>query len=180
MVYRLKITGYILQNNGGDFLANSTSISQFKKRVMNAVTHDDALFYAFDAKECENGGDLENTRIFTYNKIPETVIQVNTYMTIMVHTKARDRKCTYITPSLEIWIYCHNDHMKMDRRITKDNRCDYISMLLDEMFNGSTEYGGIGELKLTLNTEGVYSKEFMFRHLIFETSDINNSMCGSW
>ena len=44
---------------------------------------------------------------FTYNKIPETVIQVNTYMTIMVHTKARDRKCTYITPSLEIWIYCH-------------------------------------------------------------------------
>lgn len=161
-------------------MANSTSISEFKERVMDAITHDDTIFYAFDAKKCENGGDLENTHIFNYNKIPETITEVSTFMTIMVHTKSRDKNGSYITPSLEFWIYCHDDHMKMDRKITKDNRCDYLSMLLDKMFNGSTEYGGIGELKLVLNTEGTYNQGFLYRHLIFETIDTNNSMCGSW
>jgi len=147
---------------------------------MDAITHDDTIFYAFGAEECENGGDLKDTHIFNYNKIPETIIKVGTFMTIMVHTKSRDKNGSYITPSLEFWIYCHDKHMKMDRKITKDNRCDYLSMLLDKMFNGSTEYGGIGELKLVLNTEGTYNQEFLYRHLIFETIDTNNSMCGSW
>lgn len=146
---------------------------------MDAITHDDTLFYAFDSK-LEDGGDLENTHIFNYNKIPDTITEVSTYMTIMVHTKARDRNRTFVTPSLEIWIYCHDKHMEMDSQITKDNRCDYISMLIDNMFNGSTEYGGIGQLKLISNTEGTYNKEFLYRHLIFETIDFNDSMCESW
>lgn len=158
-------------------MANGLSISNIKDKVMDAITHDDTLFYAFDAKECENGGDLENTHIFTYNKIPETITEVNTYMTIMVHTRARDRNKTFVTPTLEFWIYCHHAHMKMDRLISKDNRCDYISMLLDDMFNGSTQYGGIGELKLSLNEEGVY-RDFLYRRMIFETIDINNSYCN--
>jgi len=159
-------------------MANSTIISDFKKNVMNAITHDDTIFYAFDAKECENVGDLIGTHILTYNKVPDTVTEVATYMTIMIHIKARDRNGTFITPTLEFYIYSHYKHMKMDRKITKDNRCDYLSMLLDEMFNGSTEYGGAGQLKLILNTEGTYNKEFLYRHLIFETIDINNSLCN--
>ena len=161
-------------------MANSTSISDFKKNVMDAITHDDTMFYAVGVDDCENGGDLIDTHIFTYNKVPETVKITSLYMTIMVHTKSRDRNGTFITPTLEFWIYCHVGHMKMDRKITKDNRCDYLSILLDDMFNGSTKYGGIGKLNLTLNTEGTYNKYFLYRHLIFDTIDINNSMCGSW
>lgn len=161
-------------------MANGMIISDFKDRVMDAVTHDDTIFYAFDAKECENGGDLENTHIFNYNKIPETITEVSTYMTIMVHTQSRGKEKTFVTPTLEIWIYCHQDHMKMDRKITRDNRCDYIAMLLEQMFNGSTEYGGIGELKTALNKEGTYNQNFLYRHMIFETIDINRSMCESW
>ena len=59
-------------------MANSTSISKFKERVMDAITHDDTIFYAFDAKDCENGGDLiDKDYILTYNKIPETVTTVS-------------------------------------------------------------------------------------------------------
>lgn len=159
-------------------MANSTSISEFKEKVVKAIAHDDTLFYAFDAKDCENGGDLINTHIFKYNKIPETITETNTYMTVMVHTKSRDKNGTFVTPTLEIWIYSHVDHMKMDYRITKDNRNDYISMLIDEKFNGSTEYGGIGKLQLMSNTEGVYNNKFLYRRLIFETVDVNNSFCG--
>lgn len=161
-------------------MANSTAISEFKKKVIYAITHDDTIFYTFGADECENGGDLENTHIFGFNKVPETIEISGMYITIMAHTKLRDRSGTYVTPTLEIWIYCRHDHMKMDRKITKDNRCDYMSMLLDEMFNGSSEYGGIGELTLVSNTEGVYNKDFLFRRMIFETTDINNSMCERW
>ncbi len=161
-------------------MANGTSISEFKERVMDAITQDDTIFYAFDAKDCENGGDLENTHIFNYNKIPETITETNTYMTIMVHTKSRDRNGTFVTPTLEIWIYSHFKHMKMDYKITKDNRNDYMSMLIDDKFNGSTEYGGIGKLRLVSNTEGTYNDQFLYRRLIFETVDMNDSMCDGW
>lgn len=161
-------------------MANSIIISEFKKNVIDAITHNEDIFYAFGADGCENGGDLEGTHIFTYNKVPETITESALYMTVMVHTKRYDRGGMYITPSLEIWIYCRHDHMKMDRRITKDNRCDYMSMLLDNMFNGSSSYGGIGELTLVLNTEGAYNKEFLFRRMLFETTDINKSMCERW
>ncbi len=161
-------------------MANSTSISEFKEKIVDAIAKDDTLFYAFDAKECENGGDLINTHIFKYNKIPETITETNTYMTIMVHTKSRDRNGTFVTPTLEIWIYSHFNHMKMDYKITKDNRNDYISMLIDDKFNGSTEYGGIGKLRLVNNTEGTYNDKFLYRRLIFETVDINDSFCDGW
>lgn len=161
-------------------MANSTSISEFKERVVNAIMQDSTLFYSFDAKDCENGGDLMNTHIFKYNKNPNTITETITFMTVMVHTKARDRQGTFITPTLEIWIYSHNDHMKMDSKVTKDNRNDYISMLLDEMFNGSTKYGGIGKLQLTSNVEGTYNEKFLYRRLLFETTDLNDSVCESW
>lgn len=161
-------------------MANGTSISEIKRRVMDAVTHDDAIFYAFDAKECENGGDLKDTHIFNYNKIPETITEATNYMTFTVKTKAKDRNKTFVIPTLEIFVYVHYKNMKMDRKITKDNRCDYISGLLENMFNGSTQYGGIGELKCIFNDEGAYNPQFMYRHLIFETQDLNSSMCGGW
>jgi len=161
-------------------MANGTSISEIKKHVMDAVTHDDTIFYSFDAKECENGGDLKDTHIFNYNKIPDTVTEVTNYMTFMVKTKPKDRNKTFITPTLEIFVYVHYKNMKMDRKITKDNRCDYISGLLENMFNGSTQYGGIGELKCIFNDEGAYNSQFMYRHLIFETQDLNSSMCERW
>lgn len=161
-------------------MANSTSISEIKENVVQAIAQDNTLFYAFDAKDCENGGDLLNTHIFKYNKNPETITETVTFITVMVHTKSRDRNGTFITPTLEIWIYSHNDHMKMDYKITKDNRNDYISMLLDEKFNGSTEYGGIGKLQLISNTEGTFSSKFLYRRLIFETVDLNDSLCERW
>lgn len=52
--------------------------------------------------------------------------------------------------------------------------------LLDEKFNGSTDYGGIGKLQLVSNTDGTYNKDFLYRRLIFETIDVNDSLCGSW
>lgn len=158
-------------------MANSTSISEFKEKVVKAICNDETIFYAIDAKDCENGGDLINTHIFKYNKNPNTITEEITFMTIMVHTKAKDWNGTFVIPTLEIWVYSHQGHMKMNSKITKDNRNDYISMLLDNKFNGSTKYGGIGALKLTSNTEGTFNQNFLYRRLLFETVDLSDSLC---
>lgn len=161
-------------------MANSTVISEFKERVVKAIVDDKDLLYAIDAKKCKSGVDLINTHIFKYNKHPETVTETITFLTIMVHTKpvsTRKRDYTFIIPTLEIWIYSHDEHMKMDPKITKDNRNDYISMLLDNKFNGSDMYGGIGKLSLTYNQEGTFNKDFLYRRMLFETMDVNDSFC---
>lgn len=158
-------------------MANGTSISEFKYKIVDAIARDDTIFYAFDAKDCENGGDLINTHIFKYNKNPKTIQESITFVTVMVHTKSKDRNGVFVIPTLEIWIYSHNDHMDMNPMITKDNRNDYLSKLIDKKFNGSYEYGGIGKLCLTTNTEGTYNDDFLYRRLVFETIDVNDSFC---
>ena len=162
-------------------MANSDIVSSMKEKVISAITHDDTLFAAIDAPECENGGDLINTHIFRYNKNPNTITNAITFLTIMVHVNQREFTKKFVNPTLEIWIYSHNDHMDI-RNIPKikDNRNDYISKLLDDMFNGSDSYGGIGKLALTSNTEGTYNEKFLYRRMFFETIDVNDSMCNRW
>ena len=159
-------------------MANSSIVSELKKKVITAIVTDDALVYSFGATDIEDGSDLINTHIFRYNKNPNTIKETITFMTVMVHTKSRDKHGTFITPTLEIWVYSHNDHMKMNPKVTTDCRNDYISRLLDDKFNGSTEYGGIGKLSLVSNTEGTYNDKFLYRRLIFETVDVSDSFCG--
>lgn len=60
------------------------------------------------------------------------------------------------------------------------NRNDYIGVLIDEKFNDTSEYGNIGKLELVSNSEGVATKEFLYRQLVFETVDFDMSMCERW
>lgn len=166
-------------------MANSIVISDLKERVVDAIAHDDTIFRAFDAKDCENGGDLLGKYIFKYNRNPETITDVVTFMTVMVHIEARTtgywqkgQNTTFITPVLDIWIYSHYEHMDMDYPI-KDNRNDYLSMLIDEKLNGSTDFGGIGKLSLVQNTEGSIAQKFLYRNMVFKTIDVNDSFCDT-
>lgn len=162
-------------------MANSSIVTSLKERVIKEIAKDDAIFYAIDPdiSKVENGGDLEGNHIFTYNRNPETIVGTITFLTIMVDTFSRDRNKTFVTPTLTIWIYSHNDHMDITNiKDIKDNRNDYISKLLDLKFNGTSE--GIGTLRLVSNVEGVAGKKFLYRRLVFETIDISNSLCESW
>ena len=161
-------------------MANSSIVSELKKKVITAIVTDDALVYSFGATDIEDGSDLINTHIFRYNKNPNTITNAITFLTIMVHVNQREFTKKFVNPTLEIWIYSHNDHMDI-RNIPKikDNRNDYISKLLDDMFNGSESYGGIGKLALTSNTEGTYNEKFLYRRMFFETMDVNDSMWDS-
>jgi hypothetical protein len=174
-------------------LANSTIVSDLKKAVIKEIVNDDMFFHAInspDISDVEFADELIGKNIFTYHQNPETITKVGTFMTLQVHIpKTFGRSKVLIAPTLEIWIISHQDHMKVKNvpKVT-DNRNDYISMLLDKKFNGSSVLGGssnsknnlhlCGRLKLISNTEGAFSPEYLFRRRVFETVDINDSVCG--
>lgn len=161
-------------------MANSNTVSTLKEEIIRDITFDDAMFVAIDpSKDCENGGDLINTHIFRYNKNPNTITSAITFLTITVDTYCRDRNKKFVTPTLTIWIFSHNDHMEINNiEGIQDNRNDYISKLLDLKLNGSSKYSGISSLLLTSNTEGAYNEKFLYRRMVFETIDLSDSMCG--
>lgn len=161
-------------------MANSSAVSEIKERVITAMTKDDAIVNAFGADDIENGGDLIDTHIFRYNKNPETIDRVLTFVTVMVNITVNDYNKTRVIPTLEIWIYTHNDHMDMGLKDIRDNRNDYMSRLLDDKFNNTYEYGGVGKLTLKYNDEGAYNSKFLYRRMVFETTDLNDSLCESW
>jgi hypothetical protein len=162
-------------------MANSSLISSLKDKVIKTIINNDAIVTAIGATDCNAPSDLVNTHIFRYNKNPKTITTTMTFITVMVHTNKRDSNGTYITPTLEIWIYSHNDHMDLEENeipgIT-DDRNDYISKLLDLQFNGQTIPGVYNQLILNSNTEGTYNDNFLYRRMIFTTIDVNNSFCG--
>lgn len=173
-------------------MANSTIIPNLKRAVMKELANDEGIFYAIDSPDItslENADELIYKHIFPYHKNPETITQTITFLTIQVHIpKVYDKNKTWVVPRLEIWIISHDKHMKVDN-IPKisDNRNDYISNLLDKKFNGRDTLGGskndknnlhlYGKLDLISNVEGAFTKDFLYRQMIFEMKDLNNSLC---
>lgn len=129
-----------------------------------------------------HGKELKNTHIFTYDKNPNTITETITFLTVQVNTVKRDKHGTFVTPKLIINIFSHNNHMDVEFATKKQeyNRNDYLGVLIDEKFNDTTEYGNIGKLELVSNSEGVATKEFLYRQLVFETVDFDMSMCERW
>lgn len=174
-------------------MANSEIVASLKSSVIKEIIKDDVFYYAIDSPKISSVDDrdkLTEYNVFSYNKKPGTTDDVTTFLTVQVHIpKTYDRNNTWVLPKLEIWIYSHVDHMKVQNipKITA-NRNDYISILLDKKFNGKDDFGGnqndqynlhiFGKMDLVHNIEGAYSPDFMYRQLIFELKDLNKSMCG--
>ena len=57
-----------------------------------------------------------------------------------------------------------------------ENRNDYLSELIDRKLNGKSNYG-ITDLSLISNIEGCYQQDYLFRKMIFEGIDLNNTLC---
>ncbi|EXG87841.1 hypothetical protein K413DRAFT_4742 [Clostridium sp. ASBs410] len=174
-------------------MANSDIISLIKRKVKSEIMNDPIIVKAFGSPDYDSaddgwsGEDIGDNYLFTWNQNPETIQTEITFVTLQVHTDAYRGK--WIKPTLEIWIYSHNRHMKLNPKDfpgIDENRNDHLSKLLDLKFNGRTSLGTdddktklnlIGELKLTSNREGVFNADFVYRRMLFETRDINNSLC---
>lgn len=160
-------------------MPNSSIVDISKNKIIKEFIKDDAIVQAIDSFTIESKEELIGTHIFNYHQNPNTINTIGTFITVQVHIpQSYHQKESFVNPIVEIWIISHEKHMSVNNipKITA-NRNDYISILIDEKLNGRSDFG-IGKLKLTSNIEGSYQKDYVYRKMIFETTDLNNSLCS--
>lgn len=165
-------------------MANSSIIEDAKNKIIREFIKDKQIVAAIDSSKVakESPEELINTHIFDYAQNPNTVNIAETFITIQVHipyTREMERsgKATYVKPTIEIYIISHEDHMIVKNiPKVKSNRNDYLSRLIDEKLNGSTDFG-IGKLILLSNLEGSIQQNYSYRVLTFQCVDLNDSLC---
>lgn len=163
-------------------MANSSIIGRAKTKIIKEFIKDIDIVQAIgdeSVTSLDNAERLINTRIFSYNQNPNTINEVGTFITIKVHISNTIAGKTFVKPTVEIWIISHERHMVVDnvKKIT-DNRNDYLSRLIDAKLNGNASLNlGFGELILASNVEGSLQRDYLYRRLIFEGTDLNKSLC---
>lgn len=174
-------------------MANSDLVTNLKLAIIKELVKDEDIFHAIDSSEIKNfknANKLVHKHIFPYGRVPETITETMTLITIQVHIReGRSRNRIFIVPTIEFRIYSHQDHMEV-KNIPKilDTRNDYLSRLIDHKFNGRTSFGDnknsqydistYGSLDLVLNEESSTTQGFLYRRMLFETKDLNNSICN--
>ena len=161
-------------------MANSSIIGEAKNKIIKEFIKDKEIVAALGCATGESGEKLVNTHIFNYNQNPNTVNDVKTFITVQVHIPEPYRFYSkiHVQPTIEIWVCSHEQHMVVDNvpKVT-ENRNDYLARLIDEKLNGRDDFG-IGKLRLISNIEGSFQKDYLYRSLVFQALDINDSLCG--
>ena len=159
-------------------MANSSIITQAKNKIIKEFIKDDTIIQAINSSNVSSPEKLIGTHIFNYHQNPNTINTAETFITIQVHIpEPFFRNSTYINPTIEIWVISHEKNMIVNNipKVT-DNRNDYLSRLIDKKLNGRSDFG-IGELSLISNIEGSYQQNYLYRKMVFEGTDLNNSLC---
>lgn len=159
-------------------MANSSIITQAKNKIIKEFIKDNNIIQTINSSTVTSPEKLVGTHIFNYHQNPNTINTVGTFITIQVHIpEPFFRNDVYIKPTIEIWIISHESHMVVDNipKVT-DNRNDYLSRLIDKKLNGRSNFC-IGKLSLISNIEGAYQQNYLYRKMVFEGTDINNTFC---
>lgn len=161
-------------------MANSRTLETIKNKIIYEVIQDIDIITVINKDKIETSEELINTQIFDFAQNPSAIKDVLTFLTIKVDVLTytdSTQNYTYTYPSLIIDIITHIDYMKVnDIPNVTSNRNDYLAMLLDEKFNGKYGFGN-GKLILISNEEGSLQKDWVYRRMIFQTTDLNNSNC---
>lgn len=159
-------------------MPNSSVIGTAKNKIIKEFIKDNDIVQAINSLTVTSPEKLVGTHIFNFHQNPYTINTVCTFLTIQVHIPLiQTYSTTHVKPTVEIWIISHEEHMVVDNvpKIT-ENRNDYLSRLIDNKLNGRSGFG-IGELSLISNVEGFYQKDYLYRKMVFEGTDLNRSFC---
>ncbi len=159
-------------------MSNSYVIGEAKNKIIREFINDDAIIKAINPVDIDSNEELINKYIFNFHQNPTTINDIKTFITIQVHIPRQYSGSNILVDSnVEIWILSHEEHMKVGNisKVT-ENRNDYLSKLIDNKLNGTSLFG-IGKLKLKSNIEGSYQKDWLFRQMVFEVAEINDSLC---
>lgn len=159
-------------------MANSTCISEWKNKILSEIENDDLIIKVLDVSDEELEGDLRYTRLFPYDFIPEVEDEVKTFITVSISVTRISDDGKWCFPKIFMRVIGHQRHMQLKLPTISKNRMDYLAELLDKKFNGRRDFGYSG-LVLQSNIEDNLNDRFKYRQLIFEATDLNDSVCDT-
>lgn len=158
---------------------NSFEIGEMKLTLIRKMIEDEDIVRLIDAPtdEAEYPDDLIYTRIFPYNRVPDTEQEVKTYITVIVNaTSLPQRNDVTRNLAIIVRIYSHQDLMRVPG--AGCDRIDMIGGYVDRLLNESADFG-IGYVTLGSNTEHVLDSTHFFRELVFYTDALNHKRDGA-
>lgn len=166
-------------------MAHSSAITDMKSEAVRQLLNCDMFVAALGAKEIKNKDDLVGTHIFTYPINPDYITDPCTFVVITTHIpRFRSDNTLYAHPRLIFQIVSHVKHMEIPTTEfkTSSNRNDFISQILDHLFNrdktSTRKFGFFGQLDLIRNEEGYINKDWTYRFMEFETLDFDKALCN--
>lgn len=171
-------------------MANSRIIEEIKNRVIMDIIEDPEIVDAIDSPDKDTVGwsprymiDCPDTiekgftpLLFKYFKNTKMITKSITFITVIVNINGvYSNNDLFQNVSVQIQIVTNDTHMRIDNAAIPMNRNDYLSILLDNKFNGADI--GYGTLQLNTNIETIYNEDYNCRILTFRTLDLNDNLC---
>ena len=152
-------------------MARGKEIIIYKNRLKSLIINNENIVTAIDAKgiTIDNSEDLIDLNVFGYDRVPKAEEEKKTYITITVDIP-HIRRYVYKDIYIKIRIITHQDLMDYGNY---GNRIDYIGSELDLLLTDSVDFG-MGNLKMSANTEGFVSYQHRYRELTFEAHEVNS------
>lgn len=165
-------------------MPNSSLLIKAKNDMLIAMQNDKAIVDALGIQEDEDVENLMKVRFFPYWFVPQTSEIVKTYICIEAGLEAFEKRYsteisekTYDIATIRIYVLSHQDDICMDKAGISALRTDYLSCLIDEKFNGSTEFG-LGKMqRISNNPFSLKDNVYRYREIVFKALDFNDDMC---
>lgn len=174
-------------------MPNSSLVIQAKNDMLVALQNDDRIIEALgihDDEDIDNliadsdKDTLSKKRLFPHWFVPKTQDIAKTYICIEAGVTAIERRFTssvapktYDMATITIYVLSHQDDLYMNKAGVSAIRPDYLSVLIDEKFNGSNEFG-IGTLQRISNEPySLKDNAHRYRQIVFQAVDFNDNMC---
>ena len=147
---------------------------EYKRKVIEKLLDSSEIVEAINAENLDPS-ELVYTHIFPFGVIPGTQTEAKNIITVEVTMPQVSTENYFFKDILLIInVICHTDLMRTDFGVP---RHDYISKLICEILNGSTEFG-YGEVGLVSNTENAFSERHSGRTMRFQTKEqAKNNLC---
>lgn len=164
-------------------MAKGTEIIDYKNQIIKDIlfNSDDPtlstdIVNAIDSEYIGCEEELIYENIFPYLRIPNTQTETKAYITISVDMPKVSTKNYFFKDMLiTINVIVHEDIMKMPARYSA-TRADYISSLINKVFNGNKEYGNV-PLEYVSDVESVLLNKYFVRSLRFRCNELNTVRC---
>lgn len=170
---------------------SSNIVEVLKNRIVKDIINDNEIVKAIDSPYKNNkewsplflydnlatSETVFSPHIYTYKRFPDTIEDTITFILVLVNIpRTYDANKIWVQPNVEIWIFSHYNHMRVNNKLVKANRNDYIARLLKQKFNKKNNNIAY-DFKLEADTENAYSDKFLYRKLEFKCISLNQSLC---